>query len=213
MHFAVCRATNADESREHFYNGHSGAPSSSGVSRFRRAFRSPGFSSQSCSRFRSAAARSTWDHGDRTRKGRSRRAETDRQYQRPQRQRLPGYATRGQELAKSGKTEEALGEFDRALALDPYNVKALYGRGLIYQGDEATPAGDRGFHRSQWPFAAKGRAAACPCHQLPRARQDQGGDGRSRRGGAGRSRQRTCLVSPRPGLRAARRQGQGVRIL
>jgi Tfp pilus assembly protein PilF len=47
-----------------------------------------------------------------------------------------GYATRGQELAKSGKTEEALGEFDRALALDPYNVKALYGRALIYQGDK-----------------------------------------------------------------------------
>jgi tetratricopeptide (TPR) repeat protein len=45
-----------------------------------------------------------------------------------------GYATRGQVLAKSGKTEEALAEFDRALALDPYNVAALYGRGLVYQG-------------------------------------------------------------------------------
>jgi tetratricopeptide (TPR) repeat protein len=45
-----------------------------------------------------------------------------------------GYATRGQVLAKSGKTEEALAEFDRALALDPYNVAALYGRGLAYQG-------------------------------------------------------------------------------
>ncbi len=47
-----------------------------------------------------------------------------------------GYATRGQALAKSGKTEEALAEFDRALALDPYNVPALYGRGLIYQADK-----------------------------------------------------------------------------
>ena len=47
-----------------------------------------------------------------------------------------GYATRGQVLAKSGKTEEALAEFDRALALDPYNVQALYGRGLIYQGEK-----------------------------------------------------------------------------
>jgi Tfp pilus assembly protein PilF len=45
-----------------------------------------------------------------------------------------GYTTRGQAFAKSGKTEEALAEFDRALALDPYNVQALYGRGLIYQG-------------------------------------------------------------------------------
>jgi tetratricopeptide (TPR) repeat protein len=47
-----------------------------------------------------------------------------------------GYTTRGQTLAKSGKTEEALAEFDRALALDPYNVQALYGRGLIYQADK-----------------------------------------------------------------------------
>jgi tetratricopeptide (TPR) repeat protein len=47
-----------------------------------------------------------------------------------------GYTTRGQVLAKSGKTEEALAEFDRALALDPYNAQALYGRGLIYQGEK-----------------------------------------------------------------------------
>jgi tetratricopeptide (TPR) repeat protein len=47
-----------------------------------------------------------------------------------------GYATRGQVLARSGKTEEALAEFDRAIALDPYNVQALYGRGLIYQGEK-----------------------------------------------------------------------------
>lgn len=46
------------------------------------------------------------------------------------------YATRGQALAGSGKNEEALAEFDRALALDPYNTQALYGRGLIYQGDK-----------------------------------------------------------------------------
>jgi tetratricopeptide (TPR) repeat protein len=47
-----------------------------------------------------------------------------------------GYAARGQALAKSGKSEEALAEFDRALTLDPYNVQALYGRGLIYQADK-----------------------------------------------------------------------------
>lgn len=50
-----------------------------------------------------------------------------------------GYAARGQALAKSGKTEEALAEFDRALALDPYSVQALYGRGLIYQGEKKHP--------------------------------------------------------------------------
>lgn len=47
-----------------------------------------------------------------------------------------GYAARGSALAKAGKTEEALAEFDRALALDPYNVPALYGRGLVYQADQ-----------------------------------------------------------------------------
>jgi tetratricopeptide (TPR) repeat protein len=47
-----------------------------------------------------------------------------------------GYTTRGQVLAKSGKTEEALAEFDHALALDPYNAQALYGRGLIHQGEK-----------------------------------------------------------------------------
>ena len=44
-----------------------------------------------------------------------------------------GHATRGQVLARSGKNAEALAEFDTALALDPYNTQALYGRGLIYQ--------------------------------------------------------------------------------
>jgi tetratricopeptide (TPR) repeat protein len=47
-----------------------------------------------------------------------------------------GHTVRGQALARSGKTEEALAEYDRALALDPYNVQALYGRGLIYQGEK-----------------------------------------------------------------------------
>jgi len=47
-----------------------------------------------------------------------------------------GYTTRGQVLAKSGKNEEALAEFGRALALDPYNAQALYGRGLIYQSEK-----------------------------------------------------------------------------
>ena len=110
-----------------------------------------------------------------------------------------GYATRGQVLAKSGKTEEALAEFDRALALDPYNVQALYGRAPDLSGREATPAGDRGFHRGQRPLAAKGRAVARPRHQLPGTRQGQGSGGGSRRGGAGRSR-----TAQMPGQPAAR---------
>ncbi|WP_245310196.1 tetratricopeptide repeat protein [Bradyrhizobium jicamae] len=106
-----------------------------------------------------------------------------------------GHAARGQALVKAGKTEEALAEFDRALALDPYNVPALYGRGLIHQG-EAARAGDRGFHRGQWSDAATGRAAAGACHQLPRDRQGQGSRFRSRRGGADRSQQCASLVGP-----------------
>lgn len=47
-----------------------------------------------------------------------------------------GYATQGQVLARSGKTVEALAEFEKALALDPYNVQALSGRGLIHQNEK-----------------------------------------------------------------------------
>jgi Tfp pilus assembly protein PilF len=44
--------------------------------------------------------------------------------------------TRGQTLLRSGKTEEALAEFDHAIALDPYNAQALYSRGLLHQGEK-----------------------------------------------------------------------------
>lgn len=45
-------------------------------------------------------------------------------------------ALQGRTLARSGKTQEALAEFEKALALDPYNAQALYGRGLIYQSEK-----------------------------------------------------------------------------
>jgi tetratricopeptide (TPR) repeat protein len=35
-----------------------------------------------------------------------------------------GNAAQGQALSRSGKTDEALAEFEKALALDPYNVQA-----------------------------------------------------------------------------------------
>jgi Tfp pilus assembly protein PilF len=44
-----------------------------------------------------------------------------------------GHATRAQALAKSGKTEEALAEFDKAITIDPHLAEALYNRGLLYQ--------------------------------------------------------------------------------
>ncbi|OKO68731.1 tetratricopeptide repeat protein [Bradyrhizobium sp. AS23.2] len=42
---------------------------------------------------------------------------------------------KAQALAKSGETAAALDEFNRAVGLDPYNAQALYGRALIYQGN------------------------------------------------------------------------------
>lgn len=44
--------------------------------------------------------------------------------------------THGETLARSGKTEQALAEFDHAIALDPNNAPALYRRGLLYQGEK-----------------------------------------------------------------------------
>jgi tetratricopeptide (TPR) repeat protein len=46
------------------------------------------------------------------------------------------HATRGQTLARSGKAEDALSEFDQAIALDPNNAQALYGRGLLHQSEK-----------------------------------------------------------------------------
>src|SRR5215475_7975063 len=45
------------------------------------------------------------------------------------------HTARGQTLAKSGQTAEALEEFNQAVALDPYNAQALYGRALIRQAN------------------------------------------------------------------------------
>lgn len=44
------------------------------------------------------------------------------------------HTAKAQALAKSGETQAALDEFNRAVALDPYNAQALYGRALLYQG-------------------------------------------------------------------------------
>ncbi|MCA1528949.1 tetratricopeptide repeat protein [Bradyrhizobium yuanmingense] len=45
------------------------------------------------------------------------------------------HTAKAQSLAKSGETAAALDEFNRAIGLDPYNAQALYGRALIYQGN------------------------------------------------------------------------------
>ena len=45
------------------------------------------------------------------------------------------HTAKAQALAKSGDTAAALDEFNQAIALDPYNAQALYGRALLYQGN------------------------------------------------------------------------------
>ena len=42
----------------------------------------------------------------------------------------------GEALVRSGKNEEALAEFNKAIALDPNNAQALYNRGPLYQSDQ-----------------------------------------------------------------------------
>jgi Flp pilus assembly protein TadD len=43
---------------------------------------------------------------------------------------------RGQTLARSGNSEEALAEFNKAISLDPHNAQALYNRGMLYQTEK-----------------------------------------------------------------------------
>jgi Tfp pilus assembly protein PilF len=50
-----------------------------------------------------------------------------------------GHNMRAQALARSGKTEEALAEFNHAIEIDPHNADALYNRGLLYQGEKQHP--------------------------------------------------------------------------
>ena len=42
----------------------------------------------------------------------------------------------GEALVRSGKTDDALAEFNKAIALDPNNAEALYNRGLLHQNDQ-----------------------------------------------------------------------------
>ncbi len=46
------------------------------------------------------------------------------------------HTAQGQTLLRSGKTEEALAEFDQAIAIDPHNAQALYSRAMIYQAEK-----------------------------------------------------------------------------
>jgi tetratricopeptide (TPR) repeat protein len=139
MHFALRRATNTGLiARAFSVMAHPAAPPSSGVSRFRRHAPVPGILlAIICSL---PLGGCSFDLGS-----------LGPDKEKPQQQAEPkptddisarsvsdaqGYATHGQVLAKSGNNEEALAEFERALALDPYNVRALYGRGLIRQAEK-----------------------------------------------------------------------------
>lgn len=90
-----------------------------------------------CLRPHSAAAPSIWDRGEPTGKSRSPSRRSQPTISAPAASTIPRVTPPAAKyFAKSGKTEEALAEFDRALAVDPYNVQALYGRALLYQGEK-----------------------------------------------------------------------------
>ena len=89
------------------------------------------------------------------------------------------HTAKAQALAKSGETAAALDEFNHAVGLDPYNAQALYGRALIYQGNNQHDFAIADFSAAERPQSAEGRAVARPRHQLSRPRQGQGGRGRS----------------------------------
>lgn len=46
-----------------------------------------------------------------------------------------GYIKRGSALAQAGRTEDALADFNKAIALASDNADAYYNRGMLYQGE------------------------------------------------------------------------------
>ena len=83
-----------------------------------------------------AAAPSIWDRG-RRRHDKEAAAESRQPAQCAERQRRQGPRQRAaRRWHDPAKTEEALAEFDTAIALDPHNAQALYSRGLLYQGEK-----------------------------------------------------------------------------
>ena len=48
----------------------------------------------------------------------------------------PTHTRQGEALARAKENQQALAEFDQAIGLDPNNSKALFGRGLLYQGEQ-----------------------------------------------------------------------------
>ena len=111
-----------------------------------------------------------------------------------------GHATRAQALAKSGKTEEALAEFDKAITIDPHHAEALYNRGLLYQRERQHQLAVDDFTSANGLTPQRAEPLLARAISYLAMDKIQGSRRRSRRGGAGRPAKRTGMVDPGTGL-------------
>ena len=198
MHFAGRPATNTDISRSSI------SPSWP----LRCLHPSPGlrvsdatWCQSSCSPAPLPAARSIWDRGDRIAKSRSRLRRNRRKISAhaasPTRRATPRAGRCSPSPARTKRRSRSSIARSRSILT---TSQALYGRGLIYQGEKQHQQAIEDFTAANGLTPQKVEpllARATSYLALDKTREAAA---RSRRGGAGRSEQRAGLVNPRPCL-------------
>ena len=130
--------------------------------------------------------------------GRRRKAGRPDQRAKRQRRARPRHARPG--AGESGKTDEALAEFDKALALDPHHAQALYSRGLIYQREKQHQQAVEDFTAANGLTPQRAEPLLARAISYLAIDKFEGSRRRSRRGGAGRPEKRTGMDDARTGL-------------